>query len=88
MSKEFGIFSERAIKPTLLELAKEKGLTYEEIRAIFIEKIAKPKTEEFKKKLPEYQENFAKALIESSKSGMEIHLDGLIIKDGKVTKEE
>ena len=88
MSKDFGIYNEKKIKPTLLAFAKEKGLTYQAIRSIFIEKIAKPKTEEFNKKLPEYQKAFAKALIEGSKAGVEIRLDNIIIKNGKVTKEE
>ena len=44
MGGDFGLYSGRKVRPLLEKIAREKGKSYEEIKAIFIEKIAKPAT--------------------------------------------
>jgi hypothetical protein len=38
----FGLYDGRALKPLLLQIAREKGMTYNEVKEAFIKKIAKP----------------------------------------------
>jgi len=47
MGGDFGLYSGRKVRPLLEKIAREKGKTYEEVKAIFIEKFAKPATAKF-----------------------------------------
>lgn len=62
MGGEFGLYSGRAVRPLLQKIAKEKGKSYEEVKAVFIEKIAKPAEIKFKEACDKLADDYTKTL--------------------------